>query len=157
MQKSKSQAEQRELQLRPMKTADIDKIVTLENECQLSSWGATSYQAELLNPSAVLLTAIVHDEVVGFFSGRMMADEFEIYTIAVAPKFRRQGLGAKILIAALEIAKMKGAKHAYLEVRAANEPAKKMYERHGFTLTGKRKEYYSAPLEDALLYSCEID
>ena len=157
MQKSKSQAEQRELQLRPMKTADIDKIVTLENECQLSSWGATGYQAELLNPSAVLLTAIVHDEVVGFFSGRMMADEFEIYTIAVAPKFRRQGLGAKILIAALEIAKMKGAKHAYLEVRAANEPAKKMYERHGFTLTGKRKEYYSAPLEDALLYSCEID
>ena len=145
------------MQLRPMKTADIDKIVALENECQLSSWGGTGYQAELLNPSAVLLTAIVHDEVVGFFSGRMLADEFEIYTIAVATKFRRQGLGAKILIAALEIAKMSGVKKAYLEVRASNEPAKKMYERYGFTLTGKRKEYYSAPLEDALLYSYEID
>ena len=157
MPKSSSQNEGRELQLRPMKTADIDEIVTLENECQLSSWGATGYQAELLNPHAVLLTAIMNNEVVGFFFGRMLADEFEIYTIAVAPKFRRQGLGAKILIAALEIAKMKGAKHAYLEVRAANEPAKNMYERHGFTLTGKRKEYYSAPLADALLYSCEID
>ena len=145
------------MQLRPMKTADIDKIVALENECQLSSWGGTGYQAELLNPFAVLLTAIVHDEVVGFFSGRMLADEFEIYTIAVATKFRRQGLGAKILIAALEIAKMSGVKKAYLEVRASNEPAKKMYERYGFTLTGKRKEYYSAPLEDALLYSYEID
>ena len=157
MPKSSSQNEERELQLRPMKTADIDKIVALENECQLSSWGGTGYQVELLNQSAVLLTAIVHDEVVGFFSGRMLAYEFEIYTIAVAPKFRRQGFGAKILIAALEIAKTSGAKKAYLEVRAANEPAKNMYEQAGFALTGIRKEYYSAPVEDALLFSCEID
>ncbi len=157
MRKLNSQAEQRELQLRPMKTADLGEIVVLENECQLSSWGVTGYQAELLNQSAVLLTAIVHHEIVGFFSGRMLADEFEIYTIAVAEQFRRQGFGAKILIAALEIAKTSGAKNAYLEVRAANEPAENMYEQAGFVLTGRRRDYYSEPLEDALLFSCKID
>jgi ribosomal-protein-alanine N-acetyltransferase len=44
-----------------------------------------------------------------------------------------------------------GARRATLEVRRSNEPARRLYERLGFSIAGVRRAYYSHPVEDALV------
>ena len=45
-----------------------------------------------------------------------------------------------------------GINSIFLEVRRDNEPAKRLYEKHGFTAVGLRKNYYTAPICDAIIY-----
>ncbi|WP_377293804.1 GNAT family N-acetyltransferase [Rhizobium sp. SG2393] len=56
-----------------------------------------------------------------------------LHQIAVAPAFRRQGLGRNILAAALRWAALKGARKAWLAVGAENAPALALYESFGFS------------------------
>ena len=77
----------------------------------------------------------------------LVADEAQIIDIYVEPEQRRQGLAEKKLrewMAGLP----KGTK-VILEVRVGNTPARKLYEKLGFTELYVRKNYYSKPTEDA--------
>lgn len=49
-----------------------------------------------------------------------------------------------------------GIKSIFLEVRCDNEPAKKLYEKHGFSEVGRRRNYYTEPVCDALIYKAEL-
>ena len=44
-----------------------------------------------------------------------------------------------------------GARRATLEVRAGNTGARRLYERLGFYTAGTRRNYYTNPVEDALI------
>ena len=83
---------------------------------------------------------------------QIAADECEILNFAVGCKFRRQGIGKKLLYEGLALCVEMGAATAYLDVRQSNTAAIALYEKMGFEKTGKRAKYYSAPCEDALLY-----
>ncbi len=80
--------------------------------------------------------------IVGFLMSRLVADETEILTVAVAPKQRRQGLAEQLLqrhlgrLAALGITKV------FLEVGEDNRPALRLYEKAGFRQVGRREGYY---------------
>ncbi len=82
---------------------------------------------------------------------RVVAGEGEILRIAVAPASRRQGIGGRLLrtlMSAIADACMEG---VYLEVRASNAAARGLYARAGFVECGRRRDYYAAPCEDAVL------
>ena len=83
------------------------------------------------------------------------ADECEILDIAVDPAARRNGLGARLLAAALAAAATRGARRCFLEVRASNAGAQAFYRAAGFVEDGRRKDYYRSGQgrEDALLMS----
>ena len=51
----------------------------------------------------------------------------------------------------LEVGRELGARRATLEVRASNEGARRLYERMGFHVAGIRRDYYTNPVEDALV------
>ena len=53
--------------------------------------------------------------------------------------------------------KVKEVKSLFLEVRENNTAARKLYEKTGFVEVGMRKNYYSNPTENAVLYKMEID
>lgn len=91
--------------------------------------------------------------VVGFIFARHAADEAEILNLAVSPEQRGMGIGSRLIEHALDRAKDRGAVRAYLEVRAANQPAIALYKRSGFAEIGRRVGYYSDPVEDALVLS----
>ena len=69
---------------------------------------------------------------------------------------RRQGIGARLLNAVLRRGIELGANSAWLEVRAGNEAAQKLYERCGFRVSGRRRNYYNAPVEDALIMNASM-
>ncbi len=74
-----------------------------------------------------------------------------VLNLAVAPAHRRQGTAKRLVQSALEKAYIKGARIAYLEVRASNMAAQKLYLSLGFTGISLRRGYYDGPTEDALI------
>ena len=95
-------------------------------------------------------------EVAGYALGWVAADEAELANIAVAPPHRRSGVGNRLLESMQEAAVELGATRMYLEVRASNEVAQTFYRSRGFTVTGRRREYYSRPREDALTMAVDL-
>jgi len=132
--------------------AHLPKIVALENVCFSDPWSETSFRESLENPLACLTLAIDDaGEVLGYVLLSVAADEGEILNVAVSPLHRRCGIGKMLLASALCEACRRGAETCYLEVRASNESAIKLYTHFGFMRAGVRKQYYTKPREDAVI------
>ncbi|HVB55387.1 MAG TPA: GNAT family N-acetyltransferase [Candidatus Acidoferrales bacterium] len=93
----------------------------------------------------------------GFLVARHVVGDLEILNFAVSPASRRQGVGAALLAEALHWSKAFRPGKAILEVRASNLAALQFYEKHGFKPTGRRLQYYTAPIEDALVLALRLE
>ena len=93
--------------------------------------------------------------MVGFAGLWVMVDEAHVTTFAVDPRWRRRGVGERLLLGLLDIAVARRAREATLEVRLSNVPARRLYEKFGFRPVGIRPRYYSDNGEDALIMTTE--
>jgi ribosomal-protein-alanine N-acetyltransferase len=93
-------------------------------------------------------------ELAGFLVGRTLGGgDSEVLNVAVAPKFRRQGVGQKLISRWLQ--DYPGT--VWLEVRESNSGAGTFYQVLGFTVVGRREGYYSDTGEAAIVlkfHSC---
>ena len=129
--------------------ADLDEIWRIQSASgQAAQWKPADY----LTHECVVAT--VDSRLAGFAVARhTAADEIEILNVAVDPPFRRRGIG-RSLIQEL-IGKNPGA--VFLEVRQSNIAARKLYHSLGFEVAGVRPDYYSQPVESAIVmkfHSC---
>src|SRR5262249_4233604 len=125
------------IEIRHGEPADLPHIARIQ---AASSGAATWNVAEYLQ--YYLLVAIADARVAGFLVSRSISpDECELLNLAVAPEFRRQGIGGT-LVRALQTS-FRGS--VFLEVRASNESARKFYNSMGFLELSLRKEYYDSP------------
>jgi ribosomal-protein-alanine N-acetyltransferase len=143
--------------LRRMRSADIDQVFQLEQRIFPTPWTRKSYEFELeQNPASeqwVIEAWMEHEvwQIVAYSVCWLLGDEVHVANIAVAPKFRRLGLGRRLMDHILHRAVEKGMQSATLEVRVGNRAALNLYESYGFQEVGRRKRYYSDNREDALL------
>ena len=72
----------------------------------------------------------------------MAADEAEILSIAIAASHRGRGLSRDLLLTHLGHLAGRGVRTIFLEVEENNQPARRLYERAGFTVVGRRERYY---------------
>lgn len=93
-------------------------------------------------------------EPAGFGLAWHLADELEVVDIAVRADKRKRGHGGRVLDRLLTSARERGAQRAFLEVRASNEAAQRLYVSRGFRRVGERPGYYGDG-EDAWLFSLE--
>jgi ribosomal-protein-alanine N-acetyltransferase len=130
--------------LEPMRWWHIDAIVPVEAQLFAPEpWSARAFWSELAQlQTRHYLVALDGTAVVGWAGLCDYPDEAFVQTMAVAPAHQRTGLGARLLAALLEEAARRGQRTVSLEVRADNEPAQRLYARHGFTRLGVRKGYY---------------
>jgi len=105
---------------------------------------------ELDRPWARMWMAEREGAAVGFLVAWHVVDELHVLNVATAMSERRCGVGSKLVDEALAYAKACGVRLVLLEVRRSNEPAIRLYEKHGFVVSGVRERYYSDNDEDAL-------
>jgi ribosomal-protein-alanine N-acetyltransferase len=151
-----------EISIEAMSEHDLLEVCQIEELGQLSAWGWDAYHKELQSPQdTIMLVARVDSvaygcELVGFIVARLIAGELHVNNVAVRPEIRRNRIGSRLLERALQVAQLYGATVAHLEVRAGNEVAQRLYVRCGFRATGRRRNYYRSPTEDALLMSLPL-
>jgi ribosomal-protein-alanine N-acetyltransferase len=92
----------------------------------------------------------------GFVVARIVGAEWEIENIAIAGSARRRGLGTRLLGELLDLARAQGAEAVFLEVRESNRAARSLYEKWAFLESGRRRNYYNDPEEDAILYRLDF-
>lgn len=95
-------------------------------------------------------------EILGFLVAHRIEHEWELENIVVAEAARRKGLGSMLISVFVAHARSEHGTGIFLEVRGSNQNARRLYRRVGFEETGMRKNYYSSPLEDAILCRLEI-
>jgi len=132
---------------------EIDAILAIEQASFTNPWTREMYVAELKN-QGVSFFYLARDkgrQSVGFCSFWRVVDELHINNLAVVPEYRRQGVATALLRRVLEDAARFDIRRTMLEVRRSNTAARQLYERFGFVVAGTRSNYYTNPIEDALV------
>lgn len=131
---------------------NVFEVWELEKICFDDPWELKAFTSELNNHISVYFAARDEEsrKIVGYAGVWMMYDCANITNIAVAPDYRREGLGGKMLDLLIDVSREHGMKSITLEVRASNAAAIALYEKYGFEKCGLRKRYYQGN-EDAVI------
>jgi len=128
----------------------LDGVQAIENACFSPPWTREQLAHQITGERNVFLCAEDETGVLGYVGLMTVLDEGYISNVAVAPEARRRGI-ADALLDELAARTKDTLAFLTLEVRASNAPAIALYEKHGFSVVGRRKNYYEQPREDALL------
>jgi [ribosomal protein S18]-alanine N-acetyltransferase len=139
---------------------DLVDVIALEVACFTHPWSRDVLKRDLQNTDVVRVYTLrdAAGTLLGFCGCWFVSDELHINTLAVADAVRRRGHATRLLRFVLAEAMAAGLTRATLEVRRSNDVALRLYERFGFTVEGIRPDYYTQPVEDALvLWNRKLD
>lgn len=131
--------------------ADACALAALHAASFHRGWSEGEFERLLLDRNVVAHRATVRGLLVGFILSRLVLDEAEILSVAVASARRGQGLARQLLDTNLRRLAARGARSVFLEVDEANVPARRLYRGAGFRDVGRRESYYSATHDSAAL------
>lgn len=134
-----------------MTAAHVSSVAELEKVCFSAPWSENSVASELNNPLALWLVAVENDRLAGYIGSQSVEGEADVMNVAVHPDFRRRGIAEELCRQLVSVLNERDVHRLTLEVRASNAPAIALYEKLGFTLVGRRPNYYRHPKEDALI------
>ena len=144
------------MELRSWKYEDILAISEMEKVCfPLEPWSFQSLAASFASDAFFGVVAEEGGEITGYGGITIAADTADIDNVAVEEEFRGCGIGRAILLYLLEVAKERGVKKVFLEVRVSNSTAMGLYLNCGFKGVYARTRYYSDG-EDCLVMSKEL-
>ena len=124
---------------------DARRLAQLHGESFHRGWGEGEFESMLSERNTLVHRLKVGRQLVGFAVSRMAADEAEILSIAVAAGYRGRGLSRNLLLTHLGHLAGHGVRTIFLEVEENNQPARRLYERAGFSVAGRRERYYQQP------------
>lgn len=135
-------------------------MTRLHAESFAQYWDIHAFNDFFAARGTIALLAEMQGNAVGMIVIRGQHEQSDVMTIAVSPERRCQGIGAKLLRAAMQEAVMAGAKTLFLDVDATNEAALALYQAFGFTQISRRKLYYrqkDGSYTDALVMSLKLN
>lgn len=138
-------------QVRRAVSADVPAIHRIECASFGDPWSEASFRAMLDHPQVRMTVAEVSGEIVGYTVALVVGTEAELANLAVDADRRRTGVGGRLLDDLLQALDGHGTDATYLEVRAGNEAAQRLYAGRGFVAAGRRVGYYRSPTEDAIV------
>jgi ribosomal-protein-alanine N-acetyltransferase len=144
-----------EIRLEPAGPADAPELARIARASFPDPWSEAVLRAELARPTAVALVARAGGGVAGYALGWRVLDEVQLLSLAVAPEFRRHGVGRTLLARLLEDVRAAGVRRLTLEVRESNAAAQALYRGLGLVPEGARPRYYAGG-ETALLYGTRL-
>ncbi len=139
--------------VRPMREEDIEGVVAIENETFSIPWSAKSFLDACKEEYNIYLVCEIDGEIAGYCGLWTVMGEGNITNMAVAQKYRKHGIGTALMQAMEMLGQKMDVSIFFLEVRAGNVVAQKLYEKMGYREIGRRKGFYEKPKEDALVMS----
>lgn len=143
-------------EIRDLRFEDLDAVIEIEDRSFSTPWRRTTFAGLLAREDADLLAATERDRLVGYAICWTVVDQAELGNVAVAPERRGRGVGRRLVEAALERVRRRGARECFLEVRESNASAQALYRQLGFEVVGRRRRYYNHPVEDAFVMRVEL-
>ncbi len=129
----------------PATLHDAPRLAQLHGGSFHRGWGEGEFETMLTERNTLVHRLRIGRKIVGFAVSRLAADEAEILSIAVAASHRGRGLSRDLLLTHLGHLAGRGVRTVFLEVEENNQPARRLYERAGFTVAGRRERYYQQP------------
>ena len=151
------------LTIKPLTYQLLAKAVELDKLCFGGLWQKKAYQREIDSPNSSLLVLSycpepersdledIAEEIIGIGCLWSIVDEAHITLLGIHPHYRGQKLGKLLLCILLKDAVDRQLKWATLEVSVNNQLAISLYQKFGFEIAGRRKNYYPTTGEDALV------
>jgi [ribosomal protein S18]-alanine N-acetyltransferase len=146
--------------LRPMQRADLDAVLAIEDRAFPQPWSRSFFEKELVASQAVCTVAVAGGDgrpglIIGYTVCWRVLDELHLLNVAVHPEHRGGAIGRRLVEAVLDDGRATGARVVYLEVRAGNVAARRLYRRLGFRDLGVRRAYYG-PGQDAIVMELRL-
>jgi [ribosomal protein S18]-alanine N-acetyltransferase len=137
----------------PLAETDLDDVLEIEAASFSNPWSRQMFLWEMQNTGVSYAYVLKTPEwrVAGFCTVWLVLDEVHINNVAIRPECRGRGAGRVLLTFVLREGAAQGATRATLEVRRSNAAALKLYDVLGFKVGGTRRNYYTSPVEDALI------
>lgn len=142
--------------VRRMSLDDLPSVLTLERRLfPEDAWSEEMFRTQLADGAGICHYMVAEDagEIVGYAGLAMMGGQGDVQTIAVRAEDQGRGVGTGLLGALIDEATARACAEVFLEVRADNERAQRLYERFGFARVGVRKRYYQPSGVDAIVMS----
>lgn len=137
--------------LRPLTAADLPRVLQIEAESFAVPWRRDTFDGLMARGDSDLIAAECGGVLCGYAAIWTILDQSELGDVAVAPEHRGRGVGRRLVQAAMEHARARGAGEIFLEGRESNKGAIRLYEEMGFEVIDRRRRYYTRPVEDALV------
>ena len=128
--------------IEPATSRDASRLAQLHGASFHRGWGEGEFEGMLAERNTLVHRLRMGRKVIGFAVSRMAADEAEILSIAVDAGHRGRGLSRNLLLTHLGHLAGRGVRTVFLEVEENNQPARRLYERAGFAVVGRRERYY---------------
>jgi len=149
------------MHIRNAREDDLEAIIEIQSKApEVAPWTAGDYANLAADPLGLLLVAELDrmgpPAVAGFAAFHYLMDEAELRNLAVDPAQRRQGVGRELVAEGRRRLLELGVRRLFLEVRASNIAAQRLYFSAGFRLFSLRMDYYRDPPEDALILALEL-
>lgn len=141
----------------PFDNTHLPQVAEIERLCFSDPWSEKALSESLESPYSRFLVALDGDRVAGYIGLYALSGEGSITNVATHPDYRRQGLGRALIEGAIIVAEKEKLEYITLEVRQSNSPAISLYEKCGFKVMGKRRNFYSSPREDAIIMNYFFD
>ena len=125
-------------------------LALLSDVYGVSPWNLEQIEADLKQANTEYFYLYEAQALIGFLALQDLAGELEITQLAVKKAYQGQGLANQLMEFLSD-----RPERIFLEVRASNQVARALYEKHGFLPVGQRKNYYQNPVEDAILMARE--
>lgn len=144
------------LVFRAGRVEDLPQLVLLEQDAFSEPWSEQSLSPLLEVEGSFLLVAEKNFQLVGYAAYTSVLEEGMIANLCVYSGERGNGIGRELFQRLIQHGETQGIRVFYLEVRISNEAAITLYEKEGFEVVGRRKNFYSKPTEDAWVYRKEV-
>lgn len=133
----------RPYQLTPMRPADIQAVLEIEEDIYAFPWTRGNFEDSLAHGYTAWLMRDVK-QLLGYAVMMRVLDEVHLLNITIVAERQCAGLGSVLLKSLCEDARSQGVVRMILEVRQSNSSGGAFYRRHGFTQIGERTDYYPA-------------
>ena len=129
---------------RPLRWWDVEAAHALERQLfPTDAWSTEQFWSELAQPSRSYVAAVDDGRLVAYAGLSRVGGDADIQTVAVVPDMQGRGIARDLVADLLASADASGVTHTFLEVRADNAPARRLYARLGFEDISIRRRYYA--------------